>query len=384
MTRPLPGDLGPNKHLIGRPGARRELVTPCLIMDLDLSMANTHRVIRIMREAGMVLWPHAKTHKCPRLARFQLETGAERICVANLHEAETFVAHGVDRLLITSPLIGANKIDRLVNLAARCDDLMIVVGSLANARAIGAAAAECGIVVDTLIDIDVGMGRTGICDMNEVLDTARLIRSSPSMRLHGVQGYSGRVQHIRDYDERLSVYGAQIKTLATARDILKGLGLTDPVVTGGGTGTLAIDASMGIIRQQQSGSYVFMDVQYGAVEISRDASLAFEPALSLRASVVSANVRGHVTIDAGTKSLATDGPKPVVLGGAPEGTIYEFFGDEHGKLVLAEGADQPEPGDGVELVTPHCDPTVNLHDFIHVVSGDTLVDIWPIEARGSL
>ena len=90
----------------------------------------------------------------------------------------------------------------------------------------------------------------------------------------------------------------------------------------------------------------------------------------------------QVTIDAGFKAFATDGPVPEVAKGAPEGSRYEFFGDEHGKLVLPDGADKPALGSSIECATPHCDPTVNLYDVYHVVRGDTLIDIWPIEGRG--
>ena len=68
--------------------------------------------------------------------------------------------------------------------------------------------------------------------------------------------------------------------------------------------------------------------------------------------------------------------------GAPPGSRYEFFGDEHGKLILPPGAEKPPLSSMIECVTPHCDPTVNLHDVYHVVRGDKLVDIWPVDARG--
>ncbi|MER2533850.1 MAG: DSD1 family PLP-dependent enzyme [Rhizobiaceae bacterium] len=383
MTQQISSDLGPNKGLVGRPGSRHELVTPCLVVDRDRLMANMRRAMRIAKDAGMELWPHAKTHKCASLAKLQLENGAGRICVANLHEAECLAANGVDRLLITSAVQGENKIGRLAALAGRCPDLIVVVDGHENARAVDAAASQRSVTIDALIDVDIGMGRTGVPTLEMVSDLAARMLSAGALRLRGVQGYSGRVQHIHDFAERRRVYGAHLEVLARAGDVLRGLGIADPVVTGGGTGTLAIDASTGIVRQQQSGSYVFMDVQYAPVDLTEDGSEFFEPSLSLRASVVNAYVKGQVTLDAGTKSLATDGPKPVVSRGPAQAT-YEFFGDEHGRLVLADGAVPPGRGEAVELVTPHCDPTVNLHDFLHVVSGDTLVDIWPIEGRGSL
>ncbi|HZB91131.1 MAG TPA: DSD1 family PLP-dependent enzyme, partial [Stellaceae bacterium] len=130
------------------------------------------------------------------------------------------------------------------------------------------------------------------------------------------------------------------------------------------------------------GSYVFMDVDYqNALKDGRNAP-PFETALFVATAVVSANVPGYVTCDAGLKAFATDGPAPEAVAGAPAGSRYAFFGDEHGKLVLPAGAAKPPLGAIIECVTPHCDPTVNLHDVYHLVRGDTLVDIWPVDARG--
>ena len=127
-----------------------------------------------------------------------------------------------------------------------------------------------------------------------------------------------------------------------------------------------------------------MDVQYQGVALRPDAAQPFEPALFVRTSVISANAAGHVTTDAGLKHFATDGPRPVIARGAPRGAEYYFFGDEHGRVELAEAPKHLPVGTALECVTPHCDPTVNLYDVYHVVHGDTLVDIWPIDARGAI
>ena len=108
----------------------------------------------------------------------------------------------------------------------------------------------------------------------------------------------------------------------------------------------------------------------------------FETSLAVDARVVSANHAALVTLDAGFKSLSTDGGKPSVLRGAPDTAMFAFMGDEHGALIAPAIGATLRPGDAVSLVVPHCDPTVNLYDFYHVVAGDTLVDIWPVSARG--
>jgi D-serine deaminase-like pyridoxal phosphate-dependent protein len=104
----------------------------------------------------------------------------------------------------------------------------------------------------------------------------------------------------------------------------------------------------------------------------------------MQCSVISNNADGFVTIDGGYKCFATDGPKPEVATESLPGASYDRFGDEHGKIVLSENCQKPVIGTPVTLITPHCDPTVNLHNFIHCVRGDKLVDIWPVNARGVL
>jgi D-serine deaminase-like pyridoxal phosphate-dependent protein len=159
-------------------------------------------------------------------------------------------------------------------------------------------------------------------------------------------------------------------------------GFAPDIVTGSGTGTHRIDLDLGVFTELQAGSYVFMDKQYNDCDLTGDGGAPFETALGVDARVVSANHSGLVTIDAGFKSLSTDGGVAVVRRGAPETAFFAFMGDEHAALIAPGIGEQLAPGDPVTLTVPHCDPTVNLYDHYHVVAGDTLVDIWPVSARG--
>ena len=124
-----------------------------------------------------------------------------------------------------------------------------------------------------------------------------------------------------------------------------------------------------------------MDRQSGDCEAVGDPA-GFATALSVEARVISANHTALVTVDAGFKAFATEAGAPVIIGGAASGCVYQFMGDEHGCVVPPRGVAPPALGDIVSFSAPHCDPTVNLYDAYHVVRGDTLVAIWPIEARG--
>ncbi len=375
--------LGPNEGLIGRKGGRLLLDTPALVLDLDALERNIAAMASHAKATGVALRPHAKTHKSAEIARRQVEAGSIGISCATLGEAEVMVAAGLPGVHITSPMVTEPKIARLMALNRQAHrGLSVAVDHPDNLRALAAAASSSGKRLAVMVDFSAGHNRTGCATTADALSLARAVRASPGIELAGLQSYSGHLQHIATRAERRARALAQAGIL---RDIIRALdqdGIALPVVSGGGTGTFDLDPEARVFTELQVGSYVFMDVDYlRAMKDGRNAP-PFETSLFVQAAVVSVNARDYVTIDAGLKSFATDGPLPEPALDAPPGSRYEFFGDEHGRMFVPEGSQRPALGARVECVTPHCDPTVNLHDFYHVVRGDTLVDIWPVDARG--
>ncbi len=385
-------DRGPNAALIDQPGSRRRLTTPALVLDLDGLERNMTTLARLCADAGVAIRPHAKTHKSSAIARRQRAGGALGVCCASLREAEAMVAGDIAGVHITSPVVGPAKLARLTALAHRAPDLTVVVDNPAHVDALaaamggttGGASARLGVIVD----IDPGMGRTGVAEADQAVALALAIDAADGLDYRGIQAYSGLVQHIEVYEERRGTYAKHLDRLRTIQAALTAAGHAPAIVTGGGTGSLTLDHEAQLFTEIQAGSYVFMDVQYNAVQLARDKTQLFETALTVRCTVVSANAPGFVTIDGGYKSFSADGPLPEIArgphAGAPAGSRYQLFGDEHGKVVFADTDDRLAIGDHVELITPHCDPTINMHDRYHCVRGDTLVDIWPIDARGVL
>jgi 3-hydroxy-D-aspartate aldolase len=369
---------GPNARLIGKPGGLRELTTPALVLDLEVFEQN---VEAYQHQINL----HAKSHKCAEIARRQIAAGAVGICTVSLHEAEAMVGQGINDILITSPVVGAGKLDRLMHLLEGGAVVAVVVDDQEHAASMAAAAHQSGHVLDVLIDVDLGMGRTGVSNMESALQLVNAVCDAEGLSYRGLQAYSGRVQHIQEFAERDHVYTGQLRLLSELIAALDKRGLKPATVSGGGTGTLALDCRERLLTEHQAGSYIFMDVEYGAVTLrANDADPAFATSLFLHSTVISKNVPGRVTIDAGLKSFATDGPLPRVSDGAPVGTTYSFFGDEHGCLTFPNPMDSLPLGSTVACVTPHCDPTINLHDYLHVVRHDTIVGIWQIVGRGVL
>lgn len=375
-------DLTLHAHLIGRQGSRADLNTPVLTLDREALDRNIAAMAGLAAGHRVGLRPHAKTHKSVDIAQRQIGAGALGVCCAKIGEAEVLCDGGITGILITSPVAAPRAIERLAALAARAVGLMAVVDHPAVARRIDAALATAETTLDVIIDIDPGIARTGVASAEAAVALAETIAGLPNLNGRGVQFYCGSQQHIENYAERRAAIVERTGYLKSVVAALTKAGFKPEIVTGSGTGTHRIDLDLGVFTELQAGSYVFMDKQYLDCDLTGDGSTPFETALGVDARVVSANHSGLVTIDAGFKSLSTDGGVAVVRRGAPETAFFAFMGDEHAALIAPGIGEQLIPGDPVTLTVPHCDPTVNLYDHYHVVEGDTLVAIWPVSARG--
>jgi D-serine deaminase-like pyridoxal phosphate-dependent protein len=354
------------------PQPRNALPTPALILDRAALERNVAAMAGFASDRGIALRPHAKTHKSAEIARRQIAAGAAGICCAKLGEAEALAAEGVGDVHLTSPVVTPAAIARLAALNDRIA-LSVVVDHPDNARMLSAGVDRA---LRVFIDVDPGSHRTGVTSPEAAVALARAIAATGNLQLAGVQFYCGSHQHIQLFAERRAAIDERTEYLRGVLAALRSAGFEIPVVTGGGTGTFAIDAELGVFTELQVGSYIFLDREYTDCEL---AGPAFESALFVDATVVSANTPGMVTIDAGLKAFATDAGVPVVLAGAPQDSRYIFTGDEHGALL---GDGLPGLGARVTLMPPHCDPTVNLYDRYFVLEGDAVVGEWPVTARG--
>lgn len=374
--------VGPLEYRVGSPGSRFEINTPALVLDLEALERNIARMAEAMKAFGRGLRPHAKSHKSTRIARMQIGAGALGVCCATLDEAEIMAAAGLTGIMITSPVTTRAKLHRLMELVAHAPDTMIVADNADNVEALSLAARAAGVTLAVLVDIELGFGRTGVTTIEALEALTCQVIAARNLKFAGLQAYGGHLQHLPEYGVRLKRTREANDFVARAVERLHASGIAVPLISGGGTGTHAIDARMGPFTEIQAGSYVFMDADYNAIAYEADKSWPFEVSLLVQTAVISNNIKGTVTVDAGTKAFALNGPKPVVSTVSLLGSAYEFSGDEHGRIRLAAGSDRPKIGDRVELIVSHCDPTVAQYNAYHCVRGDILVDIWPIDARG--
>ncbi len=371
-------------HLREALGRRKtELDTPCLVIDLDRLDENLQKMQVRVKAAGKALRPHAKTHKCSTLAKMQIANGAIGVCAAKIAEAEALVAAGISGILLTGPVAGRTKTDRLVALLERAPFLVAVVDDPAGVELLESRLAEAGRSLDVLLDLDVGQHRTGVPPARAAA-LAQKILESPHLRLRGVQAYAGHLQHIPRYaDRKLASREALRQAAAVFRELQARTPSCD-ILSGAGTGTARIDLAVPELTELQAGSYALMDAEYLAVE-SADGSEEsdYAPALTLLTTVVSGPHGRQVTVDAGLKAIYRDGGRPRVIHPDYGRLQYEWFGDEYGRLVAPDRACLlPAPGSVLELIVSHCDPTVNLFDHFLVTRADRVIDVWPIDLRG--
>jgi D-serine deaminase-like pyridoxal phosphate-dependent protein len=377
MTADWPS-LSDARALIGQQGSRFAVPTPALVVDLDALERNIARMAARAKAAGLALRPHAKTHKSAAIAARQIAAGAVGQCCAKLGEAEALAAAGVRGFLITSPVVGAGPWARAAALAKVDPGLMLTVDHPDQVDGLAAAAAKAGVTLSLVIDVDVGLGRTGVARADEAAALAARIGAADSLGLKGLQGYGGHWQHRPGADKRRAMVVEGMQRLTAAIEAVRAAGFATALATGGGTGTAEADGELGVLNELQAGSYVFMDRQYRDA-LGEDPDGVFEHSLFIQAQVISANAPGWVTIDAGLKAMSTEGPMPTAVGERFGDCAFAFFGDEHGRLTRPAG-DPVRIGERVELIAPHCDPTVDRYDFMYFVRGDALVEIAPIDA----
>ena len=364
-----------------RPGdSVDDIDTPALVADLDVFERNLDLMANAVRGAGVVLRPHAKAHKCPDIAHAQIERGAVGICCQKVGEAEAFVATGIRDVLVTNEIVGPAKLARLAEMAKKAK-VGVLADDAANVRHIGAAARAAGVSIDVLVEIDVGANRCGAAPGAPAAAIAQVIARTPALSFRGIHAYHGAAQHLRAPEERRAAIARAVALARETRAAIEAAGVPCPTLTGAGTGTWQHERDSGVYTEVQPGSYVFMDADYQKNALAPDQH-HFEQSLFVLATVMSAPVRERAIVDAGLKAFAFDSGPPLVYGA--QGLTYAKASDEHGVLAVASDARPPVIGDRLWLVPGHCDPTVNLYDWIVGVRGTRVECLWPVAARGAL
>ncbi|MBZ5738960.1 alanine racemase [Nocardioides mangrovi] len=348
-----------------------EPATPYLRVDVARLRQNIAGTAQRASAAGVSLRPHAKTHKSPEIARLQLEAGAVGLTVATIGEAEVFVEHGVEDLLIAYPLWPSpGGAARLRDLAGRAE-ITIGVDSVEAARHDGRLLAGAGIGV--LVEVDSGTHRSGVAPEDAGLVAAAAAEAGLEVR--GIFTFPG---HSYAPDGRRSAADDEAAALREATEALRAAGIEPDVVSGGSTPSLA-HSHTDVLTELRPGVYVFGDAQQWELGTMP----AEDIALTCRATVVS-HAGGRLVLDAGSKSLGAD-RAPYATGWGrlpahPDARVVML--SEHHAVVELAGAPLPPLGSRVDVVPNHVCNAVNLTDVLWADLGDGALEPWPVAARG--
>jgi 3-hydroxy-D-aspartate aldolase len=356
--------------------------TPALLLDLEAFERNLRHLADAIADQPVRLRPHAKTHKCPMIARRQMALGAVGVCCQKVSEAEAMVYGGVSNILVSNEVVGAPKLHRLAALAQQAQ-MYVCADQAQNVADLNDVALAYNVQLAVLVEVNVGANRCGVEPGNPALGLAQQIDTAPGLRFAGLQAYHGGAQHIRDFQQRREAIATAVESVHHTRNILQQHGLECELVTGAGTGTYPFEAASHVYNELQAGSYVFMDADY-AKNLAADSTPwhEFEHSLFIYATVMSRPNNEWAVVDAGLKALSVDSGLPLVYGAA--GVEYSRASDEHGKLVFHDASHPLRVGDKIRLIPGHCDPTVNLYDWYVGIRNQRVEALWPITARGAL
>lgn len=354
--------------------------TPALIVDLDAFERNVATMADAIRGKGVRLRPHAKSHKCAQIAKRQIAHGAIGVCCQKVGEAEALVAAGITDVLVTNEIVGSQKLARLGALA-RLAKIGVLVDDAANIAELAKAVAKAGSAIEVLVEIDVGARRCGVAPGVPALELARAIASHSGLRFGGLHAYQGAAQHLRPPAERSAAIARAAEWARATKVLIESAGIPCPTVTGAGTGTFLLECDSGVYTELQPGSYIFMDADYGRNELDPSAPV-FAQSLYVWTTVMSAPATDRAIVDAGLKAFSVDSGLPLVAD-RPE-LICTKASDEHGVIQVPAGAKDVRIGDKLRLVPGHCDPTVNLYDWLVGVRDARVECVWPVSARGAL
>jgi D-serine deaminase-like pyridoxal phosphate-dependent protein len=358
-----------------------ELDTPALLIDLDRLEANLRRVADYCALHRLRLRPHTKTHKSPVIGRMQLDRGAAGLTVAKVGEAEVMLAANPPELLVAYPVVGEQKLRRLINVA-RKTQVTVALDSLEAAQGLSGAACSAGLTVGVLVEANLGMDRCGLEPGEGLVSFAAAVSGLPGLRLEGVEFYSG---HVRlNTPEGPGQFEEVRRKAAQIREDFQRAGIEAKIISGGSTPTLFHSHEIDAINEIRPGTYVFYDV----MQVKAGACAWEDCAATVLTTVVSTPRQGFALIDGGSKTFTSDrlpGGEPGFgrVVDSPEALFYNM-NEEHGYLDLRPSGRTCRVGDRLRIIPNHVCVAVNMHEKMYGIRGEQVVEVWPVEGRGKL
>jgi D-serine deaminase-like pyridoxal phosphate-dependent protein len=367
-----------------------DLRTPAVLVDVSRAKANIARMQTLARANGRRLRPHAKTHKSPVVAMWQLDAGAVGICCAKLGEAEVFADAGISDIRLPYPVHPSNA-DRVVRLLDRVQ-LSIITDLAETAREWSAAMVKAGRTLDVLVKVDVGFHRCGIDPARpDAADFVAEVGTLPGLHLKGLLSHAGHCYLAGSQDEVRAIACEEARLLTDLAAGARAKGAEIDEISVGATPTAPFSATISGVTELRPGNYVYFDrmqVGIGAASLS-------DCALTVIATVVTKH-KDRLIFDSGSKTLTSDGARGAGTGyggvftsledasALDEGLVIERLSEEHATVRITNGASRLQPGDRVRILPNHSCVVSNLVDEIALVDGTTVVERIPVAARGRI
>jgi D-serine deaminase-like pyridoxal phosphate-dependent protein len=353
-----------------------ELDTPALLIDLDALQQNIDLMAGHLRSRGVAWRPHAKAFKCPAIAHMLRRAGAIGVTVAKVSEAEVMAAGGIDDILIAHLVVGPSKCARLAALQRQAN-VKVTVDNQHHVAPLGQAAVDAGTVIGVLVDVDLGMNRTGVTTIEAAVELARLVSTTPGLRFDGLMGYEGHTLLIADPVEKKTTIAAALDKLLRARDMVEANGQKCRIISAGGSGSYQYTADIAGITEVQAGGGIFACQYY--TEACHVAG--HYPAVSVLASVVSRPAPNRAILDIGLKSVSQHKASPVIRNYSD--CRITGLSAEHTTVTLGTAANL-QIGEKVHVVPGYSDFTFVLHDRVLGLRRGRVEAVWDLLGRGRL
>ncbi|MCC7416598.1 MAG: alanine racemase [Acidobacteria bacterium] len=366
-----------------------DLPTPQVVVDRSRALRNIQRAQEVAAAAGARLRPHAKTHKSPVAARWQIEAGAAGICCAQLGEAEVFAGAGIADIRLPYPINPSNAA-RLLALMDRAA-ISIIVDHLEVARAWSAVMRRAGRRLDVLVKVDVGFHRCGIDPDADPLAFVQAIDGLDGLRLRGLLSHAGHAYQAPSERDLRAIALEEARILTGLRDRAAASGIGIEELSVGATPLLRFAAAQRGITEIRAGNYIYFD----RTQVALGSAALDDCALMVLATVVSKPAPDRIILDCGSKTLTGDqargfSPMPgygAILdegGTGVDGTlVLERLSEEHATVRVA-GSTRLEPGARVFVVPNHSCVVSNLVDEIVLVDGNRILERMEVAARGRI
>ncbi len=375
---PLNGEREADAHAWYRIRNESEVDSPALLVFPERVKQNIAR-LKSMIDDPQRLRPHVKTHKTKELTRLQLEAGITRFKCATLAEAAMLGECEVPDVLLAYPLYGP-KLARFLSLTKKFPgtNFSAIVDDPKAADALSAAAVQAGTIVDVYVDLNVGMGRTGIKPGTGAIALYQRCGELAGLAIQGFHAYDGHV-HERDIEKRKEICVRNFEWVEQMKQQVQTVGFPKPRIIIGGSPSFPIYAKYPEV-ECSPGTFVLWDKGYGDGLPEQP----FLPAAVLLTRIVSMPEPNRLCVDLGHKAVAAEKPldRRVYFLNAPDLKPISQS-EEHLVLEATEGHSW-KLGDVLYGVPYHVCPTVALYDHLTVIEQGKYVKHWAVASRNRL